>query len=153
MTPQNDYYIEAKESPYGGYNIKRYRDEGAKFIYTEKVWEKIKGQPARREEEHEVSMEEFASRVAEFPNAVKIKKDREWFAGNYKDKDISITIDSVKFDHSPEVRHFIETEIDIADKNNVAETKALIGQFLKELLGKSEIVEAPGMFSMAFNKK
>ena len=32
ITPQDDFYIEAKESPYGGQDLKRYRKEGGKFI-------------------------------------------------------------------------------------------------------------------------
>ena len=28
ITPQNDFYIEAKPSPYGRFDLKRYRQEG-----------------------------------------------------------------------------------------------------------------------------
>ena len=152
ITPQNDYYIEATESPYGGFNLKRYRNENSKFIYTEKVWELIEGQPFRKEDEYEASKEEFDSKIVEFPDALKIVKDREWFKGSYQYREISITIDSVKFDHSPVMRYFIEAEIDIPDKKDVVEAKELIANFLKEILDRQEIVESPGMFTMAFKK-
>lgn len=36
---QDDYYIEAKDSTvYKGYDLKRYRNESGKIIYTEKTW-------------------------------------------------------------------------------------------------------------------
>ncbi len=41
---------------------------------------------------------------------VKIKKDREWFGINHNGKDISVTIDSVRFDHSQSMRYFIECD-------------------------------------------
>lgn len=150
VTPQNDFYIEAKESQYRGFDLKRYRDENGKFIYTEKIWEMVGGEPIRKENEREVSKEEFDSAVAKFPNALIIKKDREWFYGLYEGREISITIDTVKFNHSPNVRYFIEAEITVEDKNEVMTTKELINKFLKSILGKSEIVESPGMFAMAF---
>ncbi len=153
VTPQNDFYIEALESPYGGYNLKRYRDEGGELIYTEKVWEEIDGKPARKEAEREASVEEFAAQLIEFPSSLKIKKDREWFAGDHKGASISITIDSVKFDHSPAMRYFIEAEIGVKDKKDVTATKELVRNFLKGILRKAEIVESPGMFTMAFKKK
>jgi adenylate cyclase class IV len=153
VTPQNDFYIEAKESPHGGYDLKRYREEGTRFIYTEKIWEMVGGQAARKENEFDVTKDEFESETARFPDAVKIKKQREWFGGAYQDMAISVTIDSVKFDHSPNMRYFIEAEIDVEDKNDVASTKDIIREFLKEFLRKPEIIEAPGMFAMAFKKK
>lgn len=152
VTPQNDFYIEAKESPYGGFDLKRYRNEGGKFIYTEKTWEILEGQPIRKEDEHEVSKEEFESKVAQFPNAIAIKKDRAWFDGSYQGVKISITIDTVKFNHSLEERYFIEAEIVVEDKHEVIKTKVFIQEFLKEILEKDEIIESPGMFSMAFKK-
>ncbi len=152
-TPQNDFYTEARESPHGSYDVKRYREEGDKFIYTEKIWEVVDNNPVRKETEHEVSKNEFASAIAQFPNAVKIKKQRDWFAANYQNTDISLTIDTVKFDHSPNTRYFIEAEIDVQDKKDVKKFKDIIIQFLKELLNKSEIIEAPGMFTMAFKKQ
>lgn len=152
-TPQNDFYVEANKSPYGGYDLKRYRDEGKKLIYTEKIWEMVDNAPVRKEIEHEVSKDEFASTIDQFPNAVKIKKQRDWFAASYQNTDVSITIDTVKFDHSPNIRYFIEAEIDVGDKKDVKKFKELIIEFLKELLKKSEIGEAPGMFTMAFERK
>jgi predicted adenylyl cyclase CyaB len=149
MTPQHDVYIQAEKSPYGGYDLKRYRSEVGKYIYTQKTWEMIDGLPARKEDEHEVTKEEFDAKVAEYPNALSIKKEREWFDGG----DISITIDSIKFDHSPEMRYFIEGEIDVEDKAEVTNTREKIRTFLKESLGADEIVEAPGMFMMAFEKR
>ena len=152
ITPQNDFYTTAKKSSFGGYDIQRYREEGSKFIYTEKVWEKVDGQPIRRESEHELLKSEFISKVSAFPEALKITKDREWFTANHQGRDISITIDTVKFDHSPDTRYFIEAEIRVADKNEITPTKNLITSFLKEVLQKSEITEAPGMFTMAFER-
>ena len=151
VTPQNDYYIEAVESPFAaGYDLVRYRNEAGTYIHNRKVWELSNGQPVRREDEHEVSQEEFEAKVAEFPDAVKIIKDREWFEGAYQGTPISLTIDSVKFDHSPAMRYFVEAEISVADKEQVAQTKQFLEGFLKEVLGREEIEEAEGMFSMAF---
>ncbi len=152
ITPQNDYYIEAEESPHGGFNLKRYRKENEKFIYTEKIWEVLDETLCRKEDERVVSKEEFDSKIIEFPDALKIIKDREWFAGSYQGEEISITIDTVKFDHSDDVRYFIEAEIGVEDKENVIKTKELIENFLKEILNKDSIVESPGMFSMAFKR-
>ena len=151
-TPQCDFWIEAKESEYGGYDIKRYRMEGDKYFYTEKMWELCNGNPVRKENEHEVPKEEYDSKRREFPEVLSIKKDREWFAGNYKGEDISITIDSVKFDHSPSVRYFIEAEIGITNKEDFAKTREFIEDFLKEILNRTEIVDAPGIFKMVFKK-
>ena len=152
VTPQNDYYIEAKESSYGGFDLKRYRNEVGEFIYTEKVWELIDGQPYRRETEYVASKEEFESKITQYPHALKIVKDREWFSGLYKGIPISLTIDTVKFDHSQAMRYFTEAEIDIEEKKDVPQTKEFIKNFLKEILNKQEIIEAPGMFTMAFKK-
>ena len=152
VTTQYDYYVEAVESQYGGFDLKRYRDEDGKYIYTEKITELIQGEPTRKENEHEVSKEEFESKIKAFPDALKIKKDREWFSAMYKGVEISTIIDSVKFDHSPSMRYFIEAEIGVEDKNDVPKNKELIREFLKEILGKPHITEAWGMFSMAFKK-
>jgi adenylate cyclase class IV len=152
-TEQNDYYIEARKSPHGGYDLSRYRDEDGKMFYTEKTWEVIDGKPARKENEHEVTKEELVTETQKYSKTVKIKKQRDWFAGTMEGADVSITIDTVKFDHSPGVRYFIEAEIDTDDRSKVTETKAIIVRFLKELLGKSEIKESPGMFMMAFEKR
>jgi len=153
ITPQNDFYTEAEKSSFGGYDFKRYRNEDGKFIFTEKVWEKVGGEPVRKESENELSKDEFESIISKFPKAIKIKKDREWFAGSYKGKDISVTIDTVKFDHSFGTRYFIEGEILSGDKSKVSELKGLIIEFLKESLNKKEIINAPNMFTMAFEKK
>lgn len=152
ITPQHDLYVEAVESPYGGFNIKRYRNETDTYIYTQKTWELIENQPIRREEERAVSQKDFESALVQFPNAIAIKKDREWFAASYKGREISVTIDTVKFNHSPNTRYFIEAEIGVEDKNEVLKTKAFIEEFLKEILGKNEIIDSPGMFTMAFKR-
>ncbi|MDA8611372.1 hypothetical protein N9L18_00715 [Candidatus Pacebacteria bacterium] len=157
VTPQRDFYVEAKESPLyeecGRYDLKRYRDEDGELIYTAKIWELVDGHIARQEEEYSVSKEKFDSEIEKYPDAVKIEKTREWFWGEFLNQKISITIDSVKFDHSPEERYFIEAEIDVSDKNETKSTKDLINNFLKEILNKEEIEEAPGMFAMAFDKR
>lgn len=152
---QDDYYIEAKESTaYHGYDLKRYRNESGKIIYTEKVWEMAGDTPARKETEHEATQEEFETAIAKYPDAIKIKKQREWFAGNSKDlPEISITIDSVKFDHSPSMRYFIEAETNTEDINEVPPLKDKIIEFLKDILGKDEVIESPGMFTMTLKKK
>jgi len=152
VTPQHDLYIEAKESPYGGFDLKRYRNEDGNYIYTEKVWEMIEGEPTRKEIEHAVSKEAFDAASAQFPDVLVIQKDREWFSGSYEGEEISITIDAVQFNHSAHMRYFIEAEIGIEDKHAVVKTKNLIKAFLKSILGKSEIIEAPGMFTMAFKR-
>jgi adenylate cyclase class IV len=152
ITPQRDFYIEAQESEFGGFNLKRYRHEGEKYIFTSKNWEMIDGQKARKEDEHEISKEEFEIAIVEFPQALKIVKDREWFVGSYEGREISATIDTVKFDHSKDMRYFIEAEIGVKDKEEVVSTKLFIIEFIKEILHKEEIVESPGMFAMAFRK-
>ncbi|MEY2640733.1 MAG: hypothetical protein RL150_126 [Candidatus Parcubacteria bacterium] len=152
VTPQRDYYIAAVESPHGGYDLERYRDEDGFFLYTKKSWEVVDGYPCRKEDQHEVSVEEFERQVAAHPDALKIIKDREWFAGTYKEIPISLTIDSVTFDHSPGVRYFTEVEIGVEDSAAVKETKAFLQQFLQEILQREIITESPGMFTMAFKK-
>ncbi|MES2223575.1 MAG: hypothetical protein V4469_01420 [Patescibacteria group bacterium] len=153
VTPQNDFWPEATESEYGGYDIKRYRKEGDKYFYTEKMWELFEGgKPVRRENEHEVTKEEYESKLVEYPDSLKIKKDREWFAASFDGQNISITIDSIKFDHSPSIRYFLEAEISVKNKEEVAKTKEIIHGFLREILNKSELIESPGMFKMAFQK-
>lgn len=153
VTPQNDYYIEAKKSDFGGYDLKRYRNEAGKYIYTEKLWELVDDKPIRRENENEVSKEIFESTIARYPNSTKVIKDREWFKGSYQSKEISVTIDTVKFDHSPKTRYFVEAEIDVADKYEVEATKVVIQDFLKEILHKEMLIDSPGMFMMAFEKR
>jgi adenylate cyclase class IV len=152
-TPQNDFYIEAKPSPFGGQDLKRYRQEGKEFIYTEKIWEQADGVRARKEVERNVTEGEYRTETARYPEAVKVIKDRIWFSGQYKDRDLSVTIDSVKFDHSPAIRFFTEAEIRVADKAEVPETTAFIKHFLMDVLERPQgIPEAPGMFTMAFKK-
>jgi len=51
------------------------------------------------------------------------------------------------------VRYFLEAKVDVKDKNDAMKTKNLIQSFLQEVLQRPEIVEAPGMFAMAFEKK
>lgn len=156
-TPQKDFYVEAKMSPHRGeggvHDLKRYRQEGDTFLYTEKIWEMVDGHLARQEEEYEVSKEMFEQELKKFPNAVKVEKTRDWFWGESEGEKISITIDSVKFNHSRDKRYFIEAEIDVEDKNKTKEIKELINRFLKEILGKNEIIESPGMFTMTVKKK
>lgn len=152
-TAQHDIYTEARPSPYGGNDLKRFRKEGNEYIYTEKIWEKaLDGTMARQEREHHVTEQDFINVLNTCKDAVTISKERAWFSGSYNGEAISLTIDSVKFAHSPRMRYFIEAEIDVEDVNKVAETKARIINFLKELLGRAEIIESPGMFSMAFKK-
>lgn len=151
---QDDYYIEYKKSGiYEGYDVKRYRNESGKIFYTEKVWEMVGTEPARKESEHEVTSEKFEEEIAKYPEATKIKKQREWFTGSSKDlPEISITIDSVKFDHSPSMRYFIEAETQTPDIKEVSALKKKIVDFLKEILHREEAAESPGMFKMAFFK-
>ncbi|MEN9605058.1 MAG: hypothetical protein RJB39_743 [Candidatus Parcubacteria bacterium] len=152
-TAQHDVYIEATQSPHGGNDLKRYRNEDGRYVYTEKIWEKAQdGTLARRENEHEVTVEEFEREINKYPDAVTIKKERAWFKGNYNDEAISLTIDSVKFNHSPRMRYFVEAEIGVDDVEQVAETKGRIVGFLKVLLARTEIKESPGMFTMAFKQ-
>lgn len=155
---QNDYYIEAKASPVykggvKGYDLKRYRDESGTIIYTEKTWEMVGDQPARMEKEHKVTSNVFETEIKKFPDAVKIRKQREWFKGIVANLPITITIDSVKFDHSPSMRYFIEAEVNTTDINKVKELKEVVIAFLKDVLHKDELVESPGMFTMAFKKR
>lgn len=156
-TPQKDYYIEAKKSPYyeqgGSYDLKRYRDEDNKLIYTAKTWEMVNGNLARQEEEFEVSRDKFDEEIQKYQEAIKIEKVRDWYLGEYRGEKISLTVDTVDFDHSPETRYFMEAEIDVDDKNKTKSTKDLINDFLKDILGKDEVIEAPGMFKMAFEKE
>lgn len=148
---QNDYYVEAVPSEHGGFNLKRYRDEGSKVVYAEKVWEVIDGQKVRKEVEHEVSREEFDRELVKYPSALKIIKDRNSFTGKLADKVMHIDMDDVKFDHSLQMRYFIEAEVLVEDKGEVNSTRDTLVAFLKESLSR-EIVESPGMFSMAFKK-
>jgi hypothetical protein len=154
---QSDYYTKAVLSQHGtppAYDIERYRSEGHKFFYTKKDWDLAHGVPVRKEEEREVTKEELDKAVAEHPDLLKIVKDRHWFDAFFEGKDISLSIDSVKFDHSPAIRHFVEPEILVLDKAMVQKTRELLRRFIADLLGISTaaVVEAPGMFAMAFKK-
>ncbi len=156
-TLQHDYYTKAALSQHGeprAFDIERYRSEGEKFMFAKKDWEVVDGKPIRREEEHPVTREEFDSAVENNPDALKIVKDRQSFVASFEDTDINLSIDSVKFDHSPLIRHFMEPEILVEDKAKVAETKELLRRFVAFLLGTevASITEAPGMFAMAFKK-
>lgn len=148
---QRDYHVEAKESILNGFDIKRYRDEGEKCFYTEKVWEDVNGEKFRRETEKEISKDELEAGIKNSPVIIKIEKTRQPFVGMYKDKEIHVDMDSVKFDHSPHMRYFIEAEILSDNKENVGELKELMKNFLKDSLGR-EREEAKGMFTMAFKK-
>lgn len=153
ITPQNDHYIHAVKSPYGGYDLRRYRNEAGTYIYTEKIWEMVNETKARKEDEYEVTEEEFNIETEKYPNAMVIKKDRHWFKGLDNKVPISVTIDTAKFNHCDYLRFFIEAEIDTEDKSKVAEIKEHIIDFLKRILEKEELIESPGMFTMAFEKR
>jgi adenylate cyclase class IV len=115
QTPQKDYYVEAKKSPYydqgGKYDLRRYRDEDEELIYTAKIWEMIDGHLARQEEEYEVSREKFDEEIKKYPEAIKIEKVRDWYWVEYKGQKISLTMDTVDFDHSPETRWLGDWEL------------------------------------------
>ena len=155
VVSQQDYYTKAVLSQYGdpkAFDIERYRSEGGEFFFTKKDWEVEGGKPVRKEDEREITQGEFDSAVADQPNALKIVKDRHWVKASFEGVDISLSIDSVKFDHSPSVRHFMEPEILVEEKAKVPETKEFLRRFVSFLLGTPQIVEAPGMFAMAFKK-
>ena len=152
-TPQHDFYIAAQESPFGGYDLKRYRREGDVYFYTEKTWENIGETLARNEIERTVSSEEFENAVASHPQSITIVKNREWFAGEYNGRALHATIDTVKFNHSAGDRYFVEAEIVIENKADVLETKHFVQVFLHDVLQTEELpIESPGMFSMAYKK-
>jgi hypothetical protein len=150
--PINDFFIEAKKSEHGGYDLKRYRQEGNAYIFTEKTWEKKDGMLARKEDEYEVSKEQFESVIAQHPEAIKIIKNRKEFHGNFEEKDITVAIDHVHFDHSPNTRFFIEGEILVPAIEEVEASRAFIKRFLLDLLGLDDVIESPGMFTMAMKK-
>lgn len=157
VVSQQDYYTKAVLSQYGdpeAFDIERYRSEGGEFFFTKKDWEVENGEPVRKEEERQITRQEFDSAVAGHPDALKIAKDRHSFKASFEGVEISLSIDSVKFAHSPSVRHFMEPEILVEDRARVPETKELLRRFAASLLGMSlsQIVEAPGMFAMAFKK-
>jgi adenylate cyclase class IV len=154
---QRDYYTKAVQSSYGGpkaFDVERYRSESGHFFYTKKEWEVEHGTPARKEEEREITQSEFEVAIAKHSDALKIAKYRHSFGAFYEDRGISLSIDSVKFDHSPAVRHFVEPEILVAEKAMVPTTREFLRRFIADLLGISafEVIEAAGMFAMAFKK-
>lgn len=157
VVEQIDYYTKAVQSPHGNseaYDIERYRSEGGKFFYTTKEWEPVEnGNTIRKEYEHGITSEDYQAAITQTPNLMIIKK-RHSFMASFEGREISLSIDSVKFDHSPVVRHFMEPEILVSDKTQVSETREFLRRFAAGLLGyeASEIVEAPGMFAMAFKK-
>lgn len=146
---QNDYYVEVAHLDSGGYDFKRYRDEGKVCFYTEKVWENGK----RREDEHEISKADLLIALERYPNALRIQKDRMSWNGSYQHTKMHIDMDSVKFDHSPEMRYFIEAEVLTENGEEVPILRDLIISFLKTLIGRDDIAESPGMFNMVFNRK
>lgn len=156
-TPQDDFYVEAKKSEfaaYGGkYDLKRYRHEADTYIYTEKVWELIGGKATRREMEKEVTQAEFEEAVVAFPNASRVTKQRDWYSGVFEGAEISFTLDSAKFTHSPAMRYFVEAEIAVERAEDTAAARETVLNFLKTILDREEIVESPGMFTMVFEKK
>lgn len=155
VTPQKDYYVTATESSHeGAYDIERYRSEAGKFFYTKKVWEVEDGVPVRIEDEREISESEFEAEVAKFPDCLKILKDRHWYGAHFEGLDVSLTIDETHFDHSAGPRYFMEAEIIVHDRSLVSITKEYLCRFVAELLSvePSKIVEAPGMFAMAYKK-
>jgi adenylate cyclase class IV len=149
---QNDYYVEVTNLPGGGYDFRRYRDEGKRAFYTVKTWETTGGQKRRLEEEKEISRAELLSEVEKYPDKLKITKDRQSFSGKYQNTELHIDMDSVKFDHSPVMRYFVEAEVLTEDQAEVPIMRSLIISFLKTALGREDIAESPGMFNMAFNK-
>jgi adenylate cyclase class IV len=149
---QNDYYIMAKKSSLGDYDFKRYREEGNTAFYTEKIWEYSNGENIRKEIEKEISKNGLQSEILKNPNAIKIQKSRKSFNGEYKDRDIHIDIDTVQFDHSLNIRYFVEAEIITKNKEEVKNLRKEIIEFLKNILRKQELEESPSMFTMAFKK-
>ena len=148
---QNDFYVMYSESPFGGFDILRYRQEGERAFFTEKVWEMVNGTKARKETEKEILMKELQKEIAKYPDAIKVQKLRHSFNGEYKHKKIHIDMDTIQFQHSENVRFFVEGEILIKDKEKVTETKEFIAEFLRYALGR-EIIESPGMFTMTIRK-
>jgi adenylate cyclase class IV len=153
-TPQEDRYVEAVVSRGNAFDIKRYRAEGDKFYYTEKVWEEEDGLPVQKEIEREIGADEFRIAKETIPAVIQIDKNRHSFTASWKGREINLSIDTVKFGHSEKIRHFLEAEIIVKDKSEVPATKVFIQEFLADMLGMntSQILEAPGMFALAFNK-
>lgn len=150
---QHDHYVEAIKSIHGGYDLKRYRVQGDVIFYTQKTWKMNEGVLARKEDEHEATREEFEDGVANSPNPITIHKNRQSLGGPYKNTQVHVDMDSIKFDHSPDIRHFVEAEIITSNQHEVTMIKELLRELLEFVLEEKEIVESPGMFTMAFEKK
>jgi adenylate cyclase class IV len=151
VVSQNDFYTEVRFSPDGGYDFCRYRKEGGKFIFTEKVHEMHEGKKIRKETEREVSESEFLSHIKNSPDCVKIIKERESFQGSWKDIIPHVDMDSVKFDHSASERYFVEAEVLTEDKASTSLLREKVQAFLEAYL-EHKVTEAPGMFSLAYKK-
>jgi len=151
---QKDVYVKAVESLHNAFDIERYRDEGGEYLYTKKAWEVENGESIRKEDEHPVSEEDFNGALARFPDALKVLKTRDYYHGFFENQKVTFSIDTIKFDHSESERYFIEPEIITSERAKVSEIKKLLRRFVSELLGIDEpqIVEAPGMFAMAYKK-
>ena len=149
---QNDYYVEAEKSEYGGYDLKRFRDESGTYFYTHKKWEVVDGYPVRNEDEREVTKEEFEVGISKEVK-IHIQKNRMSLLGLYENREIKIDMDTIKFDRSPNIRYFIEAEIITPEKTEVKSIKEFLDTFLKVVLEKEEIIHSPGMFTMAFERR
>ena len=104
----------------------------------------------RREEEEEVSLKELQEETSKIPDSVNIEKTREYFGGKYQGTDLLVSIDSVTFGHSEGERYFIEAEVCVEKKEDTQEAEHVVKNFLRNLLATQDLVESPGMFSMAF---
>lgn len=147
-----DVYVEAADSPLGGYDLKRYRDEGSRVVYAEKIWEEVGSQMARREDEREATRDEMAAAVAACPSPVRIRKERRPLSGTWEGRALHVDMDTVQFDHSPGPRYFAEAEIVTPDAALAAPLKESVKRFLREALGREDLAEAWGMFTMALKK-
>lgn len=154
LVMQEDAYIEAKKSPFGGYDHKRYRKEGDRIIYTEKSWEDAPGGGrARREIERDADEEERAGALSLCAAPIIIRKERLSFEGEHDGRAMHIDMDSVAFSHSPDERCFIEAELIARTKDDVSRFEDAVWSFLRDALGRDDLVESPGMFTMAFEKR
>jgi adenylate cyclase class IV len=83
---QTDCYIEVEKSPYGGYDLKRYRIENGKIFYTQKTWEMNGADLARKELENESTLDEMSSSIEKSTEPVTIKKVRKSFEVSSKNR-------------------------------------------------------------------
>ncbi len=148
---QSDHYTEVRFFPDGWYDFVRYRHEDNKYFCTEKIMEEFNGERIRKEIETEVAEEDFTNEVFANPNAISIEKNRRSFSGTWGDLQVHIDMDSVKFDHSENIRYFIEGETLTEDKEKVGYLRKEMENLLTRALGR-EIIEAPGMFKLAYEK-